>query len=371
MEYIVDIYNSLFKNYITYDRLFQMNTKAFYGKTEAVHANIFIDIRSFTNSLFKNSNIRYEYKDKQTPIASSLINLAIHLRHYYKSRHNTETKIYLVWGANLISMLPKHGDYNAHNNMAFMVNSNMRDILKNSLDLLKTLCPYLSGIYYVDVGSCETSLGIQTLIDFPDKSGIYKGVPNIIYSKDPYACQLVATNSYTFMFYCSKHSGKDGTTDNSFIIEKKNLYEAFSVINKYTTRAYYPTNVAMFNVVIALSGMKCRHVDGPMSYTNACKLIAKYEDIIPHGLRGDPLLTRITLSELDTLSDTERKAILNDSIIDNNEELDIGINKVVFVLNRPEVASIFDGCIDLYSPEDIKRINDKFFVNYPLDIMRL
>lgn len=368
MDYTVDIYNSLFRNYITYDRLFQMNTKAFYGKTNAVHANIFIDIRSFVNSLFKNSGIRYEYKDKQTPIASSLINLAIHLKHYYRTRHHTEIKIFLVWGANTISMLPKSSDYNAHNNMAFSVNNIMREILQNSLELLKTLCPYLPGVYYVDVGICETAMGIQSLIDYPDKSGIYRDVPNIIYSKDPYLSQLVATNSFTFMFYYTKHISNNGMSDASYIIEKKNLYEAFSVMNKYTTRTMYPTNMSNFRLVLSLSGMKCRHISGPMSYTNACKLIAKYEELIPYN--ADPMLMRIILDEV-KLTPAERNAILDDRILGIDSEINVETNKVVFAVSRHEFVTMFDGCIDLYSPDDIKRINDKYFLNYPLDIMRL
>lgn len=369
--YAVDVCDYMYRYYITYDRLFALNKKAFYGKTDAVTANIFIDIRSFIDPLIKRNDIRFEYKDNQTPIASSILNLAIHLRNYYRTRHYTEVKIYLVWGANIVSGTGRYGAYNAVNNMAFAVNSEIKKVLMNGIELLKVLCPYLPQIYMIDCGVYETAAGIQALLDFPDKSGIYNGVPNIIYSRDPYMCQLVANNPYTFMFSCYKSADGD---DNSIIVEKENIYNCFRYMNKYSNKNISdPGNASYFNMAIALSGMKCRNIKGGITFNSACNLIARYQYEIP-ATPHDVAVLEFALTDK-KLTSAEKRAVYSINqygmgIKEINEEININLTRHYFY-NSTSFLFVFEGCVDLYSPEDIKRINERFFLNYPVDIMRL
>jgi len=370
-QFSVDINSFLFKNYITYDRLYEMNIKAFYGKTDANTANIFIDMRSFTSSLFNRPDIVFSFEDSETPVASSLINLATHLRHFYRSRFMTEVNIYLVWGANLVSMSPASITYNSHHNATFASNINMRVIVHNAIKILSVICKYLPNIYFIDVGPYETALGIQMALNNPDKSHIYTGVPNIIYSKDPYCTQLVSDNSYTFMFYFSRSTGKN-SEDKSFLVEKSNIFDSYSIMNNYSLNRPTPTpdRMDLFKTAIAMSGMKCRHVDGLVSYNTACKMLATYKDIIPVGYI-EPYANLTALWETKGFTPVQKRAITDmESLKKIYEELDVQISTMKFSYTN-DAINMFEGCINLYSPEDIKAINNKYFKNYPIDIMKL
>ena len=92
----VDISDILYGSFIRYDRMYEMTKFAFYGKTDSNNVNIYIDAYSILKNLYsKGPSLRI--KDSYV-IASCLINLSIHIRAYFESRHGVNSKVYIVYG---------------------------------------------------------------------------------------------------------------------------------------------------------------------------------------------------------------------------------------------------------------------------------
>lgn len=374
---MIDVNQFLYSNFITYDRLFAMNKKAFYGKSDATAVNIFVDIRSYTKSLFR-TTIKYSYKDHITPVASSLINLAIHLKQYYMSRHMVRAKVYLVWGRGEVPCSKiKIMGYNAHETMKYYSNAPMRELIEKNIESLKIVCPYLDGVYLVDCGKYESAYAIQSMINDPERSKIYKGVPNIIYSRDPLHFQLVACNSYTFIFAPRKTRGDmidQSSTDASRLVEKANIYSEYRYANGYyaprDTREY-DQRIDLFIPISVFAHMKYKHVDNLTNFTKAGDILYSYaKDFYPCRVSYESFKDWIINDIESGKIKLQKRDYFNRymDVVASAMDMRIGILEY---MNTPEFVESMTGIVDLYNPEDLKRINDKYFVNYPIDLMRM
>ena len=91
-----DMADILYGSYIKYDRMYEMTKFALYGANDVDHINIYIDCYSILRSLYTRGG-EVNRKDSYA-IASCLINLAIHIRAYFETRHNIMSKVYLIYG---------------------------------------------------------------------------------------------------------------------------------------------------------------------------------------------------------------------------------------------------------------------------------
>lgn len=366
---VFDINQFLYRNFITYDALYNLNKIAFYGKSNSDQVNIFIDMRSLSKGLF-NTNMEFGYKDQVTPIASSFINLAIHLREYYRSRHGVYARIWLVWATNEIAPFPACPvPYNPHSSMSYNSNEVMKDMIAKCNETLKTICPYLKDIYFVNGNRYDVSAVIQTMIVESELSHIYKGVPIIVYTKDPFACQLVANNPYTFLFVPKKTRTNEGVYDTSHLVTKKSLYYSYGFLSGYkpVNDPSYLTN--LFIPSMCLANVKCKDIKilGPFNK------IAKSINVMMGSEMSNAGNVGVDFVADRLIDNAYSSTPLHDKAGAFVEAKDIGITlDIRNTVITPEVRQkMHEGIVDLYSPEDLKRINDKYFINYPIDLMRL
>lgn len=371
--YVVDMNQFLYKNFISYESLYGLNMRAFYGKSNADSVNIFIDMNSLTKELFSR-DMQFSYKDNITPIASSFINLAIHLINYYRTRHRVKAQVYLVWGENRNVNTENAPSYNAHNLQSYDSNLIIKELLSKTFDMLDTICKYLPGIYFINGGDQEVAVVIHALLDDPNKAKLFNDVPTIVYTKDSYVFQLVANNSYCFVFRPKKiRTGTGINTDGSILVDKQNLYTSYRQANRYAQIAdtINDPNVSYFSLVLALTGVKDRHIGGFMRFNGACKLA---NAIFNHGYSANVPIDMLGGVIFDITSTKQFRGVFNisnmDSLAANYDIIDINanLNKLKYKAIYP---SLFNGIVDLYSPQDVQHINDKYFVNYPLDIIGL
>jgi len=218
---LVDLYQYLFKNYISYDSLFHLNKKAFYERSNAESVDIFIDMNSLINDIF---TIPFEFSYNATSVlTSSIINLCAHLRNYYASRHRVWTRFYIVWCWNrpdaARSIIP---EYNAHTIMAQDSKTIYKSLVEENLKLLDILCPYLPDIFFINGGNYETTTVIIALDEIIGNQIQKKDIPNIIYTRDSYSYLGVSLMPLTFIFRPKKNNG-----DVSYMISKTNLIDMY------------------------------------------------------------------------------------------------------------------------------------------------
>ena len=334
----VDLLNYLYRNYITYDSLYALTKRGFYAYPEADNINVFIDMHSMLADIFgKDMEIDY---NNVSVITSSIINLCAHLRAYYASRHRVWTKIYIVWAwnrpANIRELLP---EYNAHTIMAEDAKTPLKYLVEENLKLLEILCPYIPDIYFVNGFDNETAVVINTLIKNPENSALLYA-PNMIYSRDAFEYICVATLPQTVMFRPKKYKGQD----KSYPVMKSNLLESYLVNElRIKWKNDLPIDYNQFVRTIRYAGLKSRGVTGIMKFKKASDL-----EVFPHFFtaKEDEIINGLNLAT----------------------DLDAGMETL---MRSPEYSQLYKGIINLYNPDEVRRINDIYFQSCPLDLNNL
>jgi len=362
-SYHPSIADIIYGSYIRYDRLFEMTKFAFYGRTDSEDVNIYIDVYSILKSLYtRGTNI--EIKDSYA-IASCIINLAIHLRAYFDTRHRVASKIYIVYGgARPFNAICHYPSYNMRNIQMEDSNLYMQQLIKDNMEVIRILCPYLHDIFAVVDYENEFSVITSTLIDMSAQSGNI--APTIIYSKEPLAYQLVAFKPRTFLYRPKKRSSEDC----SWVVTKSTLYNAYRYAELGISKQIDTSlDAKMFSIYQAIAGVKSRNMPSIRNANATIKLLeqAVQNNIFSTGynassiLRDSPspfenLCTGTNMSHIDLMSrfaaiDLQHQTMLHQS--------------------TPNAIASTSGIINLYNPQEVRNINDKYFQAYPLDLNRV
>ncbi len=356
-----NIADILYGSYIRYDRLYEMTKYAFYGKTDANNINIYIDCYSILRSLYtRGSNIMV--KDSYS-IASCLINLAIHLRAYFESRHNTMSKIYIIYGASRPrESFVNYAFYNEKNILLEDSNYVLKSLIIDNLNVMKILCPYLHDIFFIEDNENEFSVIASSLINTNDNT------PNIIYSKDPLSYQLVAFKPRTFLYRPKKRMVQMQLQDNSWVVTKGSLYNAYRYAELGIKKQFDTTlDVRMFSIFQAISGVKSRNLKSIKSANNTIKILetAVSKNTFSNGYLANSIFYLNPNPFISIFSETETSIITN-----RFAAIDLSYQTMLYQgsIKSKEAVS---GIINLYNPQEIRNINDKYFLEYPLDLNRV
>lgn len=357
--YTIDAADLLFGSYIKYDRMYEMTKYAFYGKTDSNDINIYIDIYSIVKNLYSRGP-SLQIKDSYV-IASCLINLAIHIRAYFETRHRVMSKVYLIYGgARPREAFVNYAKYNEKNILMEDSDYNIKSLIIDNLEVLKILCPYLYDIFcIVDMENEFTSIA-STLID--DSKA-----PNIIYSKDALSYQLVAFKPMTFLYRPKKKANQDV----SWVVTKSTLYNAYRngelELKKELDVQLDPRMISIYQ---AISGVRSRSMN---SLQNANKAVSVLENAVRNNLFSNGYnANALFLYE----SNNPLEILYKDSTINFAEimnrfaAIDVPYQSMLYKFS-PAAKEIASGVINLYDPDEVRAINNKYFTIYPLDLNRV
>ena len=84
----------LFGYYIKYTKMQELVEQAFANSAPSNSIDIYVDIFDMLKPIYGKDI----YADKQYVIVSAVINLAAHLRGYFRRTHRVDTKVYLIYG---------------------------------------------------------------------------------------------------------------------------------------------------------------------------------------------------------------------------------------------------------------------------------
>ena len=335
--------------------MYEMTKYAFYGKTDSNDVNVYIDVYSILRGLYsRGSNL--EVADSYA-IASCIINLAIHIRAYFNTRHMVATKIYIVYGgARPNSATITFGQYNVRNIELEESNQYLNQLIKDNMDVIKILCPYLYDIFAVIDYENEFFTIVSNLIDVSKSEA-----PNIIYSKDQLSYQLVAYKPYTFMYRPKKR----GNDDSSWVVTKSTLYNAYRYGEMNLTKEFdVNLNVAAFSLYQSIAGVKSRSMPSIKNANTAAILLEKS---VNEGLFNMGFNATSVVHSISTMSG---HPVFNQDLINRFLAIDL-IHQTTIYSISPHAISVSEGIINLYNPQEIRNINDKYFQNYPLDLNRV
>lgn len=362
-NYYPNVADILYGSYIRYDRLFEMTKYAFYGKTDSNNVNIFIDAYSILNGLYKRGT-NIQIVDSYS-IASCIINLAIHLRAYFESRHRVSSKVYIIYGGARPEAASKaYSPYNMRNIQMEDSNEYLKGIIKDNLLVIQILCRYLYDIFAIVDYKNEFSVMTSAFIDLNIEKG--NNAPNIIYSKDPLSYQLVAFKPYTFLYRPKKKANEDC----SWVVTKSTLYNAYRYGELGLTKQFDTTlNVKMFSIYQSISGVKSRNILAAKNGNVTVKLLEKAveNNVFSMGYNMASML-RDGYNPFETICQGTNISHLD--IFNRFTAIDLPHQTMLYTMGTDYIVNLTE-LINLYNPQEVRNINDKYFQTYPLDLNRV
>ena len=172
------------RQFVRYNRLQRLVNNVFRG-SHATHINFFIDLYPILRNILSRSN-HTDFSDT-TSLTSSVINMCAFYRDFFRSIYGVDTDIYIIASYNVSEMNQKIvPGYNKLMMEKLQMKSQL-ELVNLNLQLLELLCPYLPNIYFIKTDT-ESSVMMYHLIT----TGIAKSmIPNIILSNDLYPLQLI------------------------------------------------------------------------------------------------------------------------------------------------------------------------------------
>lgn len=359
---VASLESMLYGNYIKYDRLMELTYSAFKGSS-ANNINIYIDLYSILSPLYS----RYDQYNilNYSIVTSSIINLCAHLRHLYRNRYNVESKIFLMYGTNTPDYNRSiYYGYNKSVADSIVNNEVIRVMINQNIPLLETLCQYLPDIFFIKT-DWEIGVGITDIIKREELKG--NDNPNIIYTKDQYLYQLTAMLPNTALFRVKKHNGEDISS----LVVRDNCFQAISMDKRDVTLE----EVALFNpeltsLLSTLSNLPSRGIKSLFSIFTALRLLnqAITERIIPNSYCTNPGIVYDYITNNGRLIKSKGVSYTREMFINRYNAIDIYSQYIIYS-NSP--TKIVDYDINLYDPESVKDINNRYFRENPLDLNRL
>lgn len=349
----ISIDQILGSNYIRYDRLVDMVNTAFVGSS-ADTVNMYIDLYSMLKPLYNNQNYNIEDYSKVT---SNIINICAHYREFFRTRYRVESRFFLVYSKNTPYINKQfYPEYNSGNESSFNTNKLVDDMISNNISLLETICPYLPDIFFIK-GDFETSVIIYDLICRVET--LDKVSPHIVLTKDKYAYQLIPTRDNVLIFRPKKNKG----LDMSYFINKGNLISTYMNDRKVKfDESYMSIMPEMLTLMMGLSSVKERNIKTLLNIKSTMK-------IINDAIKEYKLLNGYnTIETLWNSIDNSKIKLSQQSFEYRMKAIDIIFQHSIYI-NTPECKNV--KCTNLYDPETVKEINNKYFISNPLDLDRL
>ena len=355
-------YNLLLKNYPQYEVLRQELLKLFFRKAlvERGYVDCYVNLNSYLSSLYKRSG-EYVY-DEPLSVTSSIINFAAHLRAFFASRFSMRCRIFFIYGntrpESAYINLP---EYDAHNTMDREVKVEVQEIIRENLNMLNILCPYIPEVYYIESDACEPAVIIRSII----KEQSIKGAKHarLIFSKDLYDYQLVATVPNTHLIRTKKTMQGDQTFSVSFFDFYKKLSKTLSLKNPIGTNI----SPELYSVYMTLAGCKDRNIKGIYNYPKSNTIIS---NLLNSGriLNGYNPSFGVSPNEfnlfIDTINSDESLSMI---LFNRFTSMDLIHQSNLFRMH-PSYFNIEKSIIDLYDPSEVQNINNRYFKKYPLDL---
>lgn len=271
-----------------------------------------IDLNSILQILFKyNATIDTKYPFKFS-IASAILNLVAHFRAYFV-KNKWDVKIYMYYSDMGDKRLVKH--------------------IEDSIELVSIICKYIPNLYIITNDDVDIKLAMNYFIDKDDAC---------IFTKNQILYQFISKHVYVLR----------PSRDNSYIVNKKNLY------NKLTKSDNdYTISHELLTAILAFSG------------------IDEYKGVKGMGLKKTLNLFQKAIDNRDIINEyyPEISSLLNDLpyeksytkeiITDTFSDIDIrSIKRQNTGNSYQKICDEF--IVDKFAKKDLKELNTKYFTGF-------
>ena len=370
----------MYSQFITYDRLTGMVNESCKDSNANV-AHIYIDMQSLLKCIF--SNIDRLSIGSYNGLTSCMINMAIHYRYFFKNRYGTSTKIYFVYSDNCPDYCRKWvQNYNARNIQLANHSKQHADIIKQNLELMKTITQYIDDVYFIPTQH-ETGLAIHHLIQMNINEPEHV---NFVITKDAYNYQLVGNDNTIILRPKRDNSSNTNVKerDISYYINSLNIWQVICLERKIEFIPSILINPKLVTLVYAISGITQRGIPSTVGIKKCLDII---QNLIINGdmtneypvYSMDAIALIYLNSSKERLKNSSLQALQNNGTImgmsGNFKAVDISYQYAIFKNNSTGLYSdleLFNSyMVNLYDPEGLKKINESYFKDCPIDFMKL
>jgi hypothetical protein len=347
-----DLESILYGYYIKYTNMQELVNFAFVDSNPADSIDVYIDVFDMLKQIYG----RNIYAVKQYVVVTAVINLAAHIREYFRTRHRMYTRIFLVYAENDTNNHKQFymgfGDDSYKSTIDFARNN---EFIKSQLEMVKIIVGYINNVYFVEK---------HTMFPMFVYDNILKndGMPAVIITKNTLAYQIPSLVKNVALFRPRKHNKED----TSFCVNTSNgLLQYYSKLTSYKTiENMQLINPQHLSLLMAMTGNPQFNVKGITNATVAVRLL--YTSIA----NGDILNAHMTdidyvyyvMPELSKYIDSTNFAF-------RYKALDLSYQYLLYTY-MPEALD-YSWMINLYDPDSVKYINDKYFFDNPLNLESL
>ena len=345
-------------SYVKYDRLASLIAEAFAGYDDT-YLDIYIDMNSVIKALY---NSQYNTGiDNYKSLTACIINMCGHYRDYFRRYLGVNTDIIIVMSNNICDINRKYvAEYNKSFRYKIETNNLINNLVKDNLDLLNSLIPYIPNIYMIQ-SEFETAAVISSIINKRRSEGIIR--PNLLISRDLLSMQVVAKYNKTAMLRPMKNYNGDnsyivGPLDNQEFIDKYWYFFDKEITDGKTSCNIniHPINTSL---LMALNRYNKRDLKTIVNITQAKKYIYKCVEDNP---------VRCSVKTVFELNPELNDKVSWTTVESRHKALDIDFQQTIYE-NSLEYKLL--NFIDLNNPTAVKRVNDEIFYDNPIDIDRL
>ena len=350
----VDIESVLYSYYIRYDRLWEINQYILQPISKVECVDVYIDLYNMLKKIY---GIELGSKSNFS-ITSSIINIAAHIRGYYRTRHKMWTRIFLVYGdESNLNHRQFYQNFNGNVDRTTYGFAHTDNMVQSQLELVKILAAYIPDVYFIRRNSDFTMFTVDNIMNSPETK------LNIIITKSTYAYQIPAIiGPKAVIFRPSKYKGED----RSIYVSCSNVFPAyFRKVNRDDVLArFYSYHPSLLSLFIILNGCKDKNVT---SLTNINRSSSMVSDAIDHGRMQN---------KYSGMTDMLYSALVGINVLIDPMGFDYRF-KAIDILYQHMVykntieSQDYSWKIDLNDPITVRNINNQYFINNPLDLNNL
>lgn len=324
-----------------------------YNFQEYSNVNIFIDVFNIMKQIYNPQTIESINSLKNSErriIASHLINMISHYRHFFASRLQMYTTFYFFYSTREATKLKNINSnyrstfYDKRLNTDNPVFGILNEIVKENFKLAKTFIEYVPHAYFIDSKDLEPNAIPYNIISRKNNSEL-----SIIISNDSIFYQdLLDDNTIQLEL----------RSDKTRIVTSENMFEILLEKTKKDISSYslLPDCITILQ---ALSSFKDYDIKGVknMGYARAFDFVQKALD--------NNLISNIEYSSPDTLANS-LSSLLNDEeklILKNNMSL-INHNYLNICNNYTDVINC--QLTERKDAEGVKKVNNTYFEKFPI-----
>lgn len=319
--------------------------------------NIFINLDSIFNLLYNKKMVPAINSLKgleNISLASELINMIAHYRHFFWNRYGVPTKFYLY----RCNRRPKsHKLFNEDYMKTFESNrlkendlfDEVNKIIELNLNLIKLISSYVQDAYYIESKGLEQGLIPYHLIkQYEDDNEVC----NWIITSDKLEYQLTNLKN-TFIIRAMGKKSK--------IIKNQDIYNHYYKNVKY--RPGVEISPSLYSLVLSMVGYKDRNVKGSISFVKSMKIIDNM--IFNKEIKN----RKLPFINEDLFKYHIKDSDIINSIINNFKTIDFSYQNDL--MSKKDFFKIEDQLVDKYDNKSIMKINNDYFQLNNLQLIEL